>query len=222
VGHLTAYGERESIAGRHQTARTQGHGAGLDKRHHVEAEDRLGGWVRQHALVDHHRGPAVLAGRWAFFRRLEDEDDRSVHAVPKPHQDLGRTEAHCRVHVVAAGVHDAGIGGAVGDIHLLLDRECVDVGTPRHDRPGQRALEDGNHPVVGHPRPHLIAHGLEPPRDLGARLLFSIRKLGVLVEPATCLDQLWLELARGRGDVVHQRLPGGQRCGRQQEQQQHR
>ena len=45
-----------------------------------------------------------------LFGRLEDELDRPVQVVFQLHQYLGRTETDRRVHVVAARVHDAGVG----------------------------------------------------------------------------------------------------------------
>jgi hypothetical protein len=50
-------------------------------------------------------------------------------ANPSLGQIAGGAKQHRRVAVMAAGMHDTRVGGAVGEVRLLLDRKGVHIGT---------------------------------------------------------------------------------------------
>lgn len=82
-------------------------------RHVVQAKDLVEGKALYQAVVE-HRQRALSP----FLRRLEDEAHDAVETALLG-QELGRTEQHRRVAVMAAGMHDSGIAGAVWRGRLL-------------------------------------------------------------------------------------------------------
>lgn len=79
----------------------------------MQAKDLVEGKALHQAIVE-HRQRALSP----FLRRLEDEAHGAVETA-LPGQKLGRTKQHRRVAVMAAGMHETGIAGAVWRGRLL-------------------------------------------------------------------------------------------------------
>jgi hypothetical protein len=131
----------------------------------VQAEDGVGPWVVQRALLDHERRAAFLAGGRPFLRRLEHELDGAGQLLAHAGQDLGRAHQDGDVRIVPAGVHHAHLLAVVhrlgaraeGHLHLFRDRQGIHVRAQRHHWPGLAALEQADHAGVRHAGPHLHA-----------------------------------------------------------------
>ena len=69
--------------------------------------------------------------RVALFARLEQPEERAAE-VGFGGELLQYPEEYSRVHVVAAGVHDAGVARPPTDVVLFGDRQGVDVGAQHY------------------------------------------------------------------------------------------
>ena len=133
--------------------------ANFHLRHHVQREDRLRLRVLQHAFFHHQRGPACLARRRTFFRRLKDELDRAWHLTLHRGEDAGNAELHGGVDIVAAGVHHSDVLaeercpdlGGERKRGLLGYRQRIHVGADGDHRPGLPPLRIATTPVRATP-----------------------------------------------------------------------
>src|SRR5690606_21670453 len=111
-----------------------GHGGALHRADHAGLHGRL----PVGAVDDVHTVNATVRdhGQRAAGRDpvgdLVDERHGAPQLLPDLAQDLGDRQEPGRVRVVAAGVHDAGDGGPVRHVLLVLDGQCVEVGAQRH------------------------------------------------------------------------------------------
>ena len=150
------------IGGGHVRPTPEAHGAGVQLRIDVLANDAVDGLGSrgtgsgfrgiggQRAFRHHERGAAGQG----LLSRLEDELDGALPVLTGGVQDLGRTEQAGRVGVVATGVHPAGDSTGVGPFHLL-DGQGVHVGT-EGEVPGagfgpMQVGHDAGGPAVGAP-----------------------------------------------------------------------
>ncbi len=113
--------------------------------------------------------------------------------------------------VVSAGVHHphlaAEIGGAhfrcEGQVHLLGDRQCVDVGAQRHHGPWHSSPQQTHHARVGDLPPDLEAERFEVIRHELPGTELAVRELRILVDVAAPCDDSRLQV---RGQAVEIRL----------------
>jgi hypothetical protein len=131
----------ETVGSSHHRAGPHGKRANRQARHVVQAIDLLHAEALHHAVLD-HLTPAAAA----FFGRLEDQDGRSVE-VAGLGQVAGCAQQHGCVSVMAAGMHLARHGGAIGQVGLLLDGQGIHVGPQANNLAGTLtlALDDGHH-----------------------------------------------------------------------------
>ncbi len=119
--------DRELVGRGEDRARTDAEGADRHARHVVHAVDLVDGKSLHHAVVQHR-----LAAGAAFFGGLEDHDSGAVE-VARLGEITGRAEEHCRMAVMAARMHDAGIHRGVFLSGGLGDRQGVHIGAkPDH------------------------------------------------------------------------------------------
>jgi hypothetical protein len=156
----------------------------------VEAEDGGDGRIVEGAFPDHEVGPAVLARRRAFFGGLKEEGHGSLEAVLERVENEGRSQDDRAVDVVAAGVHDAGVQGLVGQARLFLDRQGIHVGPDRDRHAGLAAAEDGHDAGLGDARADLQAEALKPRGDEAGGLELAVAELGIHMDEAADLDDL--------------------------------
>src|SRR5438132_3087531 len=90
-----------------------------DPRPVVEREDRVTGEPVEQTLFDHD--PAAAS---ALFGRLEDQA-HGAREIPGRREISGGAEQHRRMPVMAAGMHPAIVGRAVGEVVQLVDRQRV-------------------------------------------------------------------------------------------------
>ena len=121
---------------------------------------------------------------------LEEEPDPAAARRPRAwvsaSAEAGADQAG-GVHVVAAGVGDAGVVLAHGSAGGVVDRQRVEVGTQRHDRPA--VAEVGDQAGALDPRDARPAAASRSATTAVVRCLRP-RELGVGVEVAAELDQL--------------------------------
>ena len=160
-------------------------GADVDGRVAVEHVDRVG--VLEHAVLDREQRPAGHD----LLGRLEHQPHPCRQPLAEVGQGQARAEQRRRVHVVPAGVRDAGDGAAPRVVGPVVDRQRVEVGPEDDDGPGlgpdlrdqPGALErSGRDAGVG-----------EPLGDDAGGALLGPRQLGVGVQVAADVDHLGLE-----------------------------
>jgi hypothetical protein len=147
----------------------------LNPRSVVEREDRVARKLIEQPFFDHD--PAAAP---ALFGRLEDQVHGALE-IPGRRKISGGAEQHRRVPVVAAGVHAAVMGRAVGEIVQLLDRQRVHIGA-QPNRTGRIAVANGaDHPGAGEPAVYLAPELGQPGRDevSGALLGKSELRMGM-------------------------------------------
>jgi len=106
----------------------------------VQHRDRVDLRIVHRARFDHRQRAAG-----AFFRRLEQEDGRSVQVRPIRLQHARRTEQHRRVRVVTARVHLPRYFGTKRFSGPLVERQRVHVGAQARNLPRQRTAHDPDH-----------------------------------------------------------------------------
>ena len=130
---LVAGGVERAVAGLHRAQR--------QVRLHMQAVARVHVGILQHARL-HHRQRA--AG--GLLRGLEQQLHAAVQPVAHFRKHLRHAQLDRRVHIVAAGVHPALVGGSEGTAHRLGQRQRVDVRAQADAAARLRALDQANHP----------------------------------------------------------------------------
>ena len=106
-----------------------------------------------------------------------------------PHQQLGRTQQHGSVHIVAAGVHTA-VFRPEGQARLLLSPEGVHI-RPQQDAASGVSSGDGGGQAAAQLL-RMVSHLRQPPLDIGHCLRQNGACLRILVQAATIRRQLRL------------------------------
>ena len=148
----------------------------------------------------------ALAPRAALFGRLED-DDRRAGEVAGGGEIARRAEQDRGVAVVAAGMHAAGNGRAIGQVGRLLDRQRVHVGAQadRASACALAALDDADDAALADAGANLVAAEFaQPLGDEGRGLVDVVEKLGMGVEMAAPALGVGNELGDG-GVYGHER-----------------
>ena len=119
-------------------------------------------------------------------------------ALPERPQQLGHPQAHHRVHVVAAGVHQSLVHRGVIQAGALFYRQGIHVHPQGHQgHPGPRRTQLSQHPGAAHAFAHLPTPAAQFTRHQGGRLLLVATELGVAVDVAPQLNQLGQGLLKG-------------------------
>ena len=134
----------DARAGGHDGAGVDHDGAGVEAGPVVVAEDALHGEAFEQAVLQHGLGAAA-----AFFGGLEDKLDGASPGGVLHEQCRGAEQAG-GVAVMAAGVHDAGGGGGVGEAGGLGDGQRVHVGAEADAAVRGAAGDGGNDAVAAH------------------------------------------------------------------------
>ena len=167
----------------------------------MQGVDFLDGEVVHQPVVDHRLGAAA-----AFFGRLED-DDRRAGEVAGGGEIARRAEQDRGMAVVAAGVHAAGNGRAIGQVGRLLDRQRVHVGAQadRASACALAALDDADDSAATDAGANFVAAEFaQPLGDEGRGLIEVVEKLGMGVEMAAPALRVGNELGDG-GVYGHER-----------------
>jgi hypothetical protein len=191
------HGHAPGVARRHQRALIQRKVTRLAlvaQREVVQRKHRLAGKAVEQAVLDHLQ----RAGLAHLLGRLEDEVHRAAE-VTALRQVPGRRQQHGGVAVVAAGVHAPVVGGAVGEMVFLLQRQRVQVGTQADGPWPVATLQHTHHTRAGHTGVHLDAPLAQQARhDLG-RAVFFKAQLGVRMDVAAQAHE-----ARHIGKTINQ------------------
>jgi hypothetical protein len=94
----------------------------------------------QRPILDHGFGAAE-----DFLGRLEQQADAACHVGRKAFQCRGNAQQGGGVHVVAAGMHDAGVFTCEGEARPLFDRQRIHVTADGEYRAGPTALDGADH-----------------------------------------------------------------------------
>jgi hypothetical protein len=143
----------------------------------------------QHALLHDAQptaGDLLLGG-------LEDAAD-GAGQPGLPGEGQGDAEQHRGVHVVPAGVAEAGAGGGVLDVLEVGQRQRVDVGAQHHDRaavPAVRPRRDvADQPGAAGQPARVQPGGAQPLLEEGGGLVLGEAELGMRVQVPADRDQL--------------------------------
>ena len=123
----------------------------------VADADRAGGKIRRDVVAEDgldalHAagGDHALGAALPFLVRLENKANRAAEIVAVAAEQHRRAEGGGDVHVVAAGVHDAGIFGREGRERRLLHGQGVHVRAQGDRRPGEASVERGDDAGIEH------------------------------------------------------------------------
>ena len=89
-------------------------------------------------------GDHALGAALPFLVRLEEEAHRAAEVMPMAAEEHRRAEGGSEVHIMAAGVHDAGRFGGEGRARRLLHGQGVHVRAQGDRRPRAAAVERGD------------------------------------------------------------------------------
>ena len=143
--------------------------------------------ILQDPLFDQNTRPP----RSQFFRRLKNSPNGSSETGALLVQYLNRSEQTGRVYVVATGVHDSIAFTFIGNLVLLLNRECVDVAAQGEDFITGQFPFDVDYDSIFRPAGFVVdAPAGERSTDEFSGFHFLIRQLGVRVEVTTESDDL--------------------------------
>ena len=151
----------------------------------MEREASLRRRVAQYARFQH----GFRAGK-ALLVRLKDQLDRAIELVRMAAEQLRRAEKHCRVHIVAAGVH-AAVLRAEGQVGLLGDAQRVHIRTQQDAAAGRPAGDFGDDAARKLTR--LITHFAQALRDIASRVRQVGSGLGRGVQMAAVIDDSGLK-----------------------------
>ena len=149
VGVLAPDGHLKIVAGGAHRTRCHGNGAQGEGRHHVHAEDGVRPGIGEGTILDHGRCAQVL------FIGLEEKDHRTGDFLTAPGEDFGNLKLNGNVAVMAAGVHDAGVLGAEGQVVFLRDGQGVHIRPEHHHFARLAALQhadDAGSGATAHPQ----------------------------------------------------------------------
>ncbi len=197
--HLIGRGEHRALA--------QREGAERQVWHVVHAIDFLDAERLHQPVVDHRLGAAA-----AFFGRLEN-DDRRTGEIARRGEIARGAQQHRGVAVVAAGVHLARNGRAIGQVGHLFDRQRVHVGAKANDARAcaLSALDHADDAGSPKPRAHFVAAEFGKARgDEGGGLIDVVEQLGMGVEMAAPLLGVGRKGGEGGADG-HDALRSGRR-----------
>ena len=167
----------------------------------VESKDRVARKLVEQPFFDHH-----AAATAALLGRLEDQM-HGAFEIPGRREVLGSAEQHRRMAVMAAGVHLAVQGRAVGEIIHLLDRQCVHIGTQPDRGGGVAAPDRADHPGSGQSAIDLAAIFGELCRNEVRGALFGKGELGMGMDVAADCNQL-VAIVEHLGNDRHRQLLG--------------
>jgi hypothetical protein len=139
----------------------------------------------EHPVADDLDG----AARQDLLGRLEDQPDPAGEPVGVLGEGEPGAEQHGGVHVVAAGMADPRDRRPVGDVLLVLQRQGVDVGPQRDDRPVAVA-DVADEPRADRQQSGPQPDGLQAAGDQRGRLTLRLAELRVRVEVAAEVDEL--------------------------------
>ena len=125
-------------------------------------------------------------------------------------EERGDADADGGVHIVAAGVHHAGVAALVAVAALLGDGECVHVGAEEERGAGMVAFEGGDDAVAGDAGGGGEAGCAERLCHLGGGAGLLVGELRVAVEVAAEGDELF---GRERGHAEPSGASPRGRCG---------
>ena len=150
----------------------------------VHAEDGIAGEALEEALFDH--APRATAAA-ELLGGLEDQHDSAVAPkLPTLHmlgEELGGTEQHRGMAVVAAAMHLAGHGARPRQPGHLLHRDGVHVGAQADRAPAAVThAQHAHHAGDGDAGMHLVAPGAQALGDQGAGGMLLEAELGVAVD----------------------------------------
>ncbi len=160
----------------------------------MQREDRIARKFVEQPFLDHD--PAAAA---ALFGRLEDQVHGALE-MPRPREVFGAPEQHRRVPVMAAGMHLAVRGRAMGKIVHLLDRQRVHIGAQADRRRRIAASDRADDTGPGEPAMHVAAKFGKLGRDQIRRALFGEGQFGVGMDVAADRRQLVLIIAHFGND----------------------
>ena len=185
----------EVVHGGHAVAAVHADIGGVQGSPDVQAED--GVHTVQHAVLH-----IVLRAVADLLGRLEDELHLAAsQLVLHVAEDLGRTQEHGHVVVVAAGVHDAVVLRGKGQAGALLDGQGVDVRAEHDGLAGAAGVQRGDEAGVVREGLHLQAHGLHVlHQGLGGLKLLEAQ-FRVLMVVSASLDDIRGVLLRKCSDV---------------------
>ena len=166
--------------------------ADRDARLVVHRKDRIARKFVEQPLLDHD--PAAAA---ALFGRLKDQMHGALEVAGRG-EVSGGAEQHRRVPVMAAGVHLAVFGRAVGEIVHLVDRQRVHIGAQPDRRRRIAAPDRADDPGPGEPAMHLAAELGELGRDQVGGALLGEGEFGMGVDVAADRGQFVVIVAAPR------------------------
>ena len=205
--------DREAVARGHDAAGPHHQAAGRPepvRAEHVQAEDRLDLGLIERSCRDHSGGPALLAGRHAFFGRLEHEYDRSGQMRFHRAQNGRRAEEHRRVRVVPARVHHADLLAFVlsGTVDLNGRSTCSVTGSASMSArnattgPGRPPRRTPTTPLIATPVRTSSPSRRQFRRDDAGRAHFAVAELGMLVQVTPPRDHLRIHVRRPPIDLL--------------------
>ena len=181
--------ERDPPSARHDDPVMDRDRAGSESGPVVKAEDPRHRKPLEQAVGDHRASTAI-----AFLGRLKDEMHRSAPACVGGEQSR-RTKQRCRVSVMAAGMHDAGMARGIGQPAHLGDRQRVHVRAQPDAGVRMSARQRRDHAVASDPGLEGNAEFGQPLLHEGGRQLFLQGQLGVRMQmaapPGECLVKIW-------------------------------
>ena len=112
----------------------------------MHAEDGIHRKLPEQAILDHHIGAA-----FRLLGRLKNEMDAAVkfQTTPVFGQVARRAEQHGGMPVMTAGVHLAGVPGAMRKLVVFLQRQGVHVGAQADGTPTAALAQDADDPGFG-------------------------------------------------------------------------
>jgi hypothetical protein len=171
----------------------------------VQCKDRIARKLVEQPLLDHHTAAAA-----PLFSRLKDQVHGAFEIAGR-REVFGGTEQHRRMTVMAAGMHPAVMGRAVGEIVHLLDRQRIHIGA-QPDRGGSVAAPDrADNPGPGQPPIDLAAVFGQLYRHQIRGPLLGEGELGMRMDVTADRNQL-VAIVEHLGNDRHLQLPGAP-CG---------
>jgi hypothetical protein len=161
--------------------------------HPIDGVDRI---LLQNRLFDHQTSAPFI-----FLGRLKDEMDRPGE-ISRLRQVFGRSQQHCRMAVMTAGMHAARIVRDMREIILFRDMQSIHVGTQCHRTAARhRSLQGADHPRSRDTAFDRDAEGFEELRNQLRSLVLFERGFRMGMNPLPPLGHLRVKI----GDPVDDR-----------------